>query len=87
MKAWFVYMIRCRDGSLYTGSTNHVIHRWHRHKKGKGAKYLQAHTPKAVVFIEEHPDRSQACKREYEIKQYTKQEKESMIIESYNTVV
>lgn len=84
MEKWFVYMVRCKDGSLYTGSTNHVIRRWHKHKRGKGAKYLQAHEPKAVVFVEEHPDRSQACKREYQIKQYTKQEKESIIIELQN---
>lgn len=76
-------MIRCTDGSLYTGSTNHVIHRWHQHNQGKGAKYLQARDPKAVVFVEEYPDRSAACKREYEIKQYSKQQKELLISESY----
>lgn len=83
METWFVYMIRCTDGSLYTGSTNHLVRRWYNHKQGKGAKYLQAHEPKAVVHIEEHPDRSQACKREYQIKQYTKQEKEYLITGSY----
>lgn len=83
MKTWFVYMIRCTDGSLYTGSTNHVIHRWNQHRQGKGAKYLRAHKPEAVVFIEQHPGRSEACKREYEIKQFSKQEKESLIRETY----
>ena len=82
MNTWFVYMIRCIDGSLYTGSTNHVIRRWHQHSQGNGAKYLQAHEPKAVVFVEEHPNRSAACKREYEIKQYSKQDKEALITES-----
>ena len=72
-------MIRCTNGSLYTGSTNHVIRRWHQHRRGDGAKYLQAHKPKEVVFVEEHPDRSQACRREYQIKQLTKAEKESLI--------
>jgi len=38
MTTWFVYMIRCTDGSLYSGSTNHVIHRWHKHSEGNGAK-------------------------------------------------
>ncbi len=42
---------------------------------------MQAHVPHAVVFIEEHPDRSKACKREYEMKQFTKQKKESLINE------
>lgn len=81
MNTWFVYMIRCIDGSLYTGCTNHVIRRWHQHKNGNGAKYLQVHEPKTVVFIEQHRDRSEACKREYEIKQYTKRKKESLIAE------
>gem|GEM_PF-688022 len=79
MNTWFVYIIRCIDGSLYTGCTNHVIRRWHQHRQGNGAIYLQANEPKSVVFVEEHPDRSQACKREYQIKQFSKQEKESLI--------
>ena len=83
MNTWFVYMIRCTNGSLYTGSTNHIIRRWHQHRRGHGAKYLQAYEPKEVVFIEEYPNRSQACSREYEIKQYSKQEKESMITKSH----
>lgn len=72
-------MIRCTDGSLYTGSTNHVIRRWHQHIRGDGAKYLRSHKPKTMVFVEEHPGRSEACKREYEIKQYSKQDKEALI--------
>lgn len=79
MKTWFVYIIRCVNGNLYTGCTNNVIRRWHQHREGKGAKYLQAHNPKAVVFVEEQPDRSQACKREYEIKQFKKSEKEALV--------
>ena len=79
MKTWFVYMIRCDNGSLYTGSTNNVIRRWHKHRSGDGAKYLQAHNPTSVVYVEEHPDRSQACKREYEIKQLSKKKKESLV--------
>lgn len=81
MKKWFVYMIRCSNGSLYTGSTSHLIRRWHEHMLGKGAKYLQANTPKTVVLVEEYSNRSRACKREYQIKQFTKQEKESLIQE------
>jgi putative endonuclease len=79
MKTWFVYIIRCTDDSLYTGSTNNVIRRWNQHSQGNGAKYLQANEPEAVVFVEEHPDRPQACKREHEIKQFSKQKKEALI--------
>ncbi|MDR9417551.1 GIY-YIG nuclease family protein [Gracilimonas sp.] len=76
---WFVYMIRCENESLYTGCTNHLIRRWNEHLEGKGAKYLSAHKPEKVVFVENHPDQSTACKREYEIKQFTRQGKEALI--------
>ncbi|TVR34672.1 MAG: GIY-YIG nuclease family protein [Balneolaceae bacterium] len=78
---WFTYIIRCTNGNLYTGSTNHIIRRWHQHREGRGAKYLQAHHPEEVVFIEPHPSRSAACKREYQIKQLSKKEKEVLIRE------
>ncbi len=81
MNKWFVYMVRCRDGSLYTGSTNHLIRRWHQNRQGKGAKYLIRNKPKAVVYVEGFPDRSRACKREYQIKQLAKQEKEALIVD------
>ncbi|MEX1137323.1 MAG: GIY-YIG nuclease family protein [Balneolales bacterium] len=42
---WFTYIIRCTNGNLYTGSTNHMIRRWHQHREGTGAKYLWAHDP------------------------------------------
>ena len=81
---WYVYIIRCANGSLYTGCTNHVIRRWHEHLEGKGAKYLQAHEPKEMVFVEEHADRSDACRREYEIKQYPKPEKEALVADTFS---
>lgn len=77
MTTWFVYKIRCTDGNLYTGFTNHLIRRWHQHRQGNGAKYLQARDPKAGAS---RP--SEACKREYQIKQFSKSEKESLIIEA-----
>ncbi|MDX1637296.1 MAG: GIY-YIG nuclease family protein [Balneolaceae bacterium] len=79
MDEWYVYMVRCVDGSLYTGCTNHLIRRWHQHRNGRGAKYLQRNKPQSVVYVEKHTSRSKACKREYEIKQLTKTKKESMI--------
>lgn len=82
MERWFVYIIRCLNGNLYTGSTNHLIRRWHKHKKGEGAKYLRSNKPKAVVYVEEYSDRSMACKREYEIKQLPKEKKELLVRET-----
>lgn len=78
-KTWFTYIIRCTNGSLYTGSTNHIIRRWNQHLQGTGAKYLKSHQPETMVYVEEHPDQSSACTREYEIKQFSKQEKEALI--------
>lgn len=79
METWFVYMIRCTDDSLYTGCTNNVIRRWHQHRAGTGARYLRAHPPESLVYTEELPHRSAACKREYEIKQFSKQKKEALL--------
>ena len=79
---WTVYMIRCTNGSIYTGCTNNLIRRWKQHVQGKGAKYLKANTPKEIVFVEHHPNQSEACIREYEIKQFSKQDKEALITES-----
>ena len=79
MNTWFVYIIRCTDGSLYTGCTNHLIRRWRQHRGGTGAKYLRGHQPKAVIYVEQHRGRSEACKREYQIKQLTKEEKEALV--------
>ncbi|MGM0589041.1 MAG: GIY-YIG nuclease family protein [Bacteroidota bacterium] len=79
MKTWYVYIIRCINGNLYTGCTNHVIRRWHQHVEGKGAKYLRAHPPQKLVYVEELDNQSQACKREYEIKQLSKQQKEALL--------
>lgn len=79
MNTWFVYMIRCENGSLYTGTTNHVIRRWRKHVSGNGAKYTQAHSPELLAYVEQYPDRSRACKREYEIKQLSKGAKEELV--------
>lgn len=77
--SWFTYIIECKDGSFYTGCTNNLIRRWRQHCDGSGAKYLKAHHPEKVVFVEEHSTQSKACKREYEIKQYSKQNKEELV--------
>ncbi|MEX0722642.1 MAG: GIY-YIG nuclease family protein [Gracilimonas sp.] len=84
MNNWFVYIIRCTDGSLYTGCTNHIIRRWYQHRQGTGARYLQAHPPESLVYMEVTPNRSEACKREYEIKQFSKQDKEELITEFFS---
>ena len=79
MKQWFVYILRCSDGTLYTGSTDDVARRVRVHNSGKGAKYTRCRTPVEVVYTEEAESCSTAMKREYAIKQLTRQQKLDLI--------
>jgi len=79
--AWFVYMLRCRDGSLYTGYTDDVQRRLETHQNGKGAKYTRSRLPVALAYQEELPDKSSALRREAAIKRLTRQEKLQLIEE------
>lgn len=74
-KPWFLYLIECVDGSLYTGITVDVAARYAAHCNGTGARYTRSHTPLRLLAYETHPDRSSASKAEYRIKQLTAQEK------------
>ncbi len=78
--SWYVYMLRCRDNSLYTGSTDDPDRRLQTHNKGLGAKYTRSRLPVTLVYREECADRSGALRREYAIKQLTKTQKEQLIL-------
>lgn len=78
--SWFVYMLRCGDGTLYTGATDDVPRRLAAHRAGKGAKYTRGRGPLELVYQEQVPDKSAALKREYQIKRLPKQEKEGLIV-------
>ncbi len=67
--SWFVYIIECRDGSLYTGIAVDVAKRYAKHAAGKGARYTRSHPPLRVLGQFPYPDRSSALKAEYTIKQ------------------
>lgn len=73
--AWFVYMLRCRDGSLYTGCTDDVERRLAVHQSGKGAKYTRSRLPVELVYQEPAADRSGALRREAAIKHLPRREK------------
>lgn len=75
----YVYVLRCGDGSLYTGYTTDVDRRVEQHRAGNGAKYTRGRGPFEVVHVEEHETRSAAMSREHEIKQLTREEKEWLI--------
>jgi putative endonuclease len=74
-KPWFLYLIECSDGSIYTGITVDVAARYAAHCTGKGARYTRSHAPSRLLGIECHPDRSAASKAEYRIKQLSAAEK------------
>lgn len=75
----YVYMIRCKDGSLYTGWTNNLEKRFRNHCEGNGAKYTRGRGPLELVYYEVFEDKREAMRREYEIKQLKKCEKEKLI--------
>lgn len=66
--AAFVYMLRCKDGSLYTGWTNDLAHRLAVHRSGRGAKYTRGRGPLELVYTEELADKESALRRECAIK-------------------
>ena len=76
---WYVYMLRCGDGTLYTGVPDNVERRLAAHRSGRGAKYTRGRGPLELVYQEQVPDKSAALRREYQIKRLPKQEKEGLI--------
>lgn len=77
---WFVYLLRCRDQTLYTGITTDLNQRLHEHNHtDKGAKYTRGRRPVSLIYSEEYPSRSLAASREYQIKKLTRLKKEQLI--------
>ena len=76
---WFVYVVRCCDGLYYTGITNDVDKRIKTHNSGKGAVFTSGRRPVRLVYKESHPDKSAARKREIQIKDWRREEKELLI--------
>lgn len=76
---WHLYMIRCRDGSLYTGIATDVARRFTEHKAGKGAKYLRGRGPIELVFQKRIGHRGAALKAEHRVKRLPKHKKEALV--------
>lgn len=68
-KPWFLYVIECEDGSLYTGVAVDVHLRYAAHVTGGGARYTRSHPPRRLLLCLQYPDRSAALKAEYALKQ------------------
>ena len=73
--------VRCSDNSLYTGYTNNIEARINKHNAGKGAKYTKIRRPVVLVYQEMYETKSEALRREYEIKTFTRQRKLKLIEE------
>jgi putative endonuclease len=73
--AWTVYILKCADGTLYTGVTNDIERRLAQHRSGAGAKYTRGRGPLELLHAENHGTRSRALKREAEIKSWSREEK------------
>lgn len=81
MNDWKVYIVRCSDETLYTGITRDVDRRTEEHNKNDllGARYTRARRPVILIYSEGHGTRSDAARREYEIKRMSREEKEALI--------
>jgi uncharacterized protein (TIGR02453 family) len=83
---WTVYLLRCRDGSLYTGIARDAMRRVAAHNAGRGAAYTRSRRPVTLAYAEPARDRPAALRREWAIKQLTREEKEAMIASGTATV-
>ena len=75
----YTYILECSDGTYYTGWTNQIEKRVKDHNAGKGAKYTKSRLPVKLVYLEESATKEEAMRREYAIKQLSRQEKEELI--------
>ncbi|MBS4537136.1 GIY-YIG nuclease family protein [Clostridium sp. D2Q-11] len=75
----YVYILRCKDNTLYTGWTTNIQKRLEVHNSGKGAKYTRGRIPVLLEYYEAYQSKSEATKREYAIKKLNKYEKEKLI--------
>lgn len=76
---WYLYILRCKDSTLYTGITTDVEKRFQTHQSGKGAKYTRGRRPLELVYRELCGTHSDALKREREVKQLSREEKQKLI--------
>ncbi len=72
---YYVYILLCKDKSLYTGISNNPEKRFIDHKNGKGGRYTRSHKPSKIIHLEKYQNKSDALKRENEIKSWNREEK------------
>jgi putative endonuclease len=77
--SYYVYILRCKDGSYYTGHAKDVEKRFKMHRKGRGARYTRIHEPENLVYTEEFESRGEAMRRERRIKKFSHNKKQQLI--------
>ncbi|MDE7062981.1 MAG: GIY-YIG nuclease family protein [Lachnospiraceae bacterium] len=82
----YTYMVRCSDGTLYIGWTNHIEKRVQDHNSGKGAKYTRGRAPVELVYLEISESKQEAMRKEAYYKRLTRKQKEAMIASEQNLV-
>ena len=75
----YTYILKCKDGTYYTGWTNNLEKRLKDHNEGRGAKYTKARLPVSLIYYEEFQAKEEAMRREYAIKRMTRCEKENLM--------
>jgi putative endonuclease len=86
MSKWSVYMVRCRDGSLYTGIATNVASRIDKHNDGKASKYTRSKLPVELVYCESVSSHGDALRREYAIKQLPVKAKHELLCSEMNGI-
>ncbi|MDE5563949.1 MAG: GIY-YIG nuclease family protein [Oscillospiraceae bacterium] len=82
----YTYMLECADGTLYTGWTNDLAKRLKTHNAGRGGRYTRSRLPVKLVYAEEHEQRSDAMRREVQLKQLSRAEKLKLIQNKQNCI-
>lgn len=78
-KEWFVYILKCKDSSFYTGITNNLQRRLKMHNEGKASRYTRSRRPVEILYHETCPGRAQALMRECKIKSFSRKKKEELV--------
>jgi putative endonuclease len=78
-ETWYTYIVQCSDDTFYVGTTNNITERVLKHNTGKGAKYTRGRGPVILLYSHSFESRSEACKREYELKKLSRLEKLEII--------
>jgi len=76
---WYVYILECKDKTLYTGITKNLAERLDKHNRGKASKYTRGRTPVKMIFHETYDTKTIALKREYQLKRWSRQKKLALI--------